>query len=92
MSCLGYPQFHSGVSVLHGFMHIRTVCKTVHPLSLKTSFYFYCWEQKHLLSAEYVLAKEKRKDLNCFNTFLHDIGFTAPLDSIFSLEFQVSSA
>ena len=44
--------------------------------------------QKHLLSAEYVLAKEKkRKDLNCLNTFLnelHDIGFIAPLDSVFS--------
>ena len=67
---------------------IPDLCKTVHLFSLKTSFYFYCWEQEHLLWAEYVLAKEKkRKDLNCLNTFLnelHDIDFTAPLDSVFS--------
>lgn len=60
------PTIPQCVSVLHGFIRTRTVSKTDNPLSLKTSFYFYCWGQKLLPSAKNVVAKEKKRNgLNC---------------------------
>lgn len=85
VSCLGYPQFHSGVSVLHGFMHIRTVCKTVHPLSLKTSFYFYCWGAKASSVSWICTSKGEEKGSQLFQYISAWYCFHSPLGLYFQL-------
>lgn len=85
---LTIPQW---VLILHSFIYTRPGSKTDHPLSWKTSSCFHPWWQKLLLSAENIVAREKRDPvvlhviwMNCYDT-----GPPLPLDCLktLSLEF-----